>query len=137
MATKEVVTENEEEAFGAQNELASYLDDELEEAEFNKLKSLFRKCPIPPRKLQNIKTMTDLFQQLENDQKISVGNYKFFTVRLEKIQSRLATEVQRRERRIKDILNSGPSPAKQQRTGDEIQQQPPGLLLTHLVQRTN
>ncbi|XP_033739864.1 uncharacterized protein LOC117327128 isoform X1 [Pecten maximus] len=137
MATKQVVTENEEEAIGAQNELALHLDDGLKEEEFVKLKNLFRGCPLTSRQHENIKTMADLFQHLEKDQKIFVGNYEFFTEKLEKVHPKLATEVRRREKQILDILNGGPSPAKQQGTGDETQQQPPGLLLTHLVQRTN
>ncbi|XP_033739371.1 uncharacterized protein LOC117326758 [Pecten maximus] len=107
MATKQVVTENEEEAIGAQNELALHLDDRLKEEEFVKLKNLFRGCPLTSRQHENIKTMADLFQQLENDKKISVGNYKFFTVKLEKIHPMLATEVQEMEKQIQDILNGG------------------------------
>ncbi|XP_033739844.1 uncharacterized protein LOC117327114 [Pecten maximus] len=107
MATKQVVTENEEEAIGAQNELALHLDDGLKEEEFVKLKNLFIGCPFTSRQHENIKTMADLFQQLENDKKISVGNYKFFAVKLEKIHPRLATEVQEMEKQIQDILNGG------------------------------
>ncbi|XP_033739970.1 uncharacterized protein LOC117327214 [Pecten maximus] len=125
MAAKQDFKENEEEAIGAHNELALYLDDSLKEEEFIKLKNLFKRCPLTSRQHENIKTMADLFQQLENDKKISVGDYKFFKEKLKKIHPSLATEMQEKEKRIQDILNGGPSPAKAQKTGDENQKQSP------------
>ncbi|XP_069112039.1 uncharacterized protein [Argopecten irradians] len=100
-STKRYATDNE--ARRVHNELARHLHQNVKG--FEPLKELFRRPPISPRDLNNIKDITDLFQQLEKDEKISVGEYSFFTQRLRKIDPSQAAYVEEKETEICEILN--------------------------------
>ncbi|XP_069102069.1 uncharacterized protein [Argopecten irradians] len=96
MAAYRGTTENEDDRL-AHNELALNVNDELSTEDFNKLKELFRRCPLSVQELEEITNVSELFHIREKYEKISVLNYEFFTKQLRKVNPSLATYVEKKE----------------------------------------
>ncbi|XP_069102800.1 uncharacterized protein [Argopecten irradians] len=123
-ARRETKTEDiNEDIIFKHNLLVDHLSVHMVEDDFQSLIKLFKDCPHAPKDLINITTVQELFVKLKKNENISIGRYEYFTERLEKVDKSLASYVRREEQEIRYILNSGLSPAKRLRMGQECIQQ--------------
>ncbi|XP_021354067.1 uncharacterized protein LOC110450721 [Mizuhopecten yessoensis] len=115
------------EAIDIHNELVFYLGTQIEETKLHQLKNLFRNNPLTPVDIVSIKNIYDLFDSLMRYTRIAVGDYTQFVRKLKLTNPDLERYVKEKENAIKSIVDGGPSPAKQPRSGDQGQQQSTGL----------
>ncbi|OWF47595.1 uncharacterized protein LOC110454167 [Mizuhopecten yessoensis] len=126
-----------EEAFEIHNEMVDYLGEQIDDDHLCRLKRRFNNIPLTPVDIDKIHDISGLFNRLMEKEKIGIGNYTKIISNLRQINQKLATYVEKKEKEIKAIINGGPSPAKQPRSGDQDQQQSTGDLAAKNVTTAN